>query len=650
MRDVDWIAEKLAPMMPERIRRWRRSRELVDPEMRALLERQLKHLGQQVLGDSYDKFFLSLPPARLIAGEVSLGTVLYGKSRWSAGLSRGELLQNMVIVGRSGAGKTNVLFGLLMQLIERRIPFLLFDWKRTGRHLLPLAPQLCVLTPGREVAPFSFNPFLPPPGLEPDVYEEIVVDQLSRAYTLGSGAQYLLKKALVTCRSSDEETTLTKLLKTISAEPDFERVRGWKITLLRALESLSLARVIPTRSDQEKAARDLLGGYTILELDGLSPASRQFLVPLLALWLYYAKLASAKREELSFILAVEEAHHVLHQQQRSARESALEMLLRQCREIGIGMIIVDQHPHLLSSAVTGNCYTSICLNLKDPKDVMAAARLSLLHAEDHSLLTQLPVGDGIIKLQDRWRQPFMVRFPMLEGLRKGSISDAMLMARSLRGSAKSLNGVARTAEVPRFPRPVILSDKRVFAFLSDIHEYQQDGVKQRYGRLKLSAGTGNRSKEKLLKAGWIESAIIELGQTRKVVLRLTRKARELMEFTGENARESLPHTFWKLYYADLLKRHGYEVQIEGRRKDGRCDILAKKNGRTIVVEVETGSSNFLQNVKKALASRIDRILVVVTSDDKVASIEQDLARSGLLLKNRVTIVLRDKFDLDILHP
>jgi len=58
------------------------------------------------------------------------------------------------------------------------------------------------------------------------------------------------------------------------------------------------------------------------------------------------------------------------------------MLFRQCRELGIGIIVLDQHPHLLSAAALGNTYTTICLNQKDPNDINKAL------APDFELLDQ----------------------------------------------------------------------------------------------------------------------------------------------------------------------------------------------------------------------------------------------------------------------
>ncbi len=62
-----------------------------------------------------------------------------------AGIKASEVMQNIAIFGRSGAGKTNVVFHLLQQLTDKRVPWLFLDWKRTGRHLLPhLSRQLDV--------------------------------------------------------------------------------------------------------------------------------------------------------------------------------------------------------------------------------------------------------------------------------------------------------------------------------------------------------------------------------------------------------------------------------------------------------------------------------------------------------------------------
>ena len=56
-------------------------------------------------------------------------------------------------------------------------------------------------------------------------------------------------------------------------------MRGWKITAMRALESLDFADISGTdRILQEQLATNLLGENTVIELDALSQGSKKFLI------------------------------------------------------------------------------------------------------------------------------------------------------------------------------------------------------------------------------------------------------------------------------------------------------------------------------------------------------------------------------------
>ena len=114
------------------------------------------------------------------------------------------------------------------------------------------------------------------------------------------------------------------------------------------------------------------------------------------------------------MIFIEEAHHVLYKRAQTSHETVLEMLLRQCRELGIGIIVIDQHPHLLSSAALGNTYTTLCLNQKDPSDIAKAAAISLLDSDEKRYFSMLPVGQAIAKLQDRWTKPVLLQFPLVD--------------------------------------------------------------------------------------------------------------------------------------------------------------------------------------------------------------------------------------------
>jgi len=87
--------------------------------------------------------------------------VVYDRLRFPFGLQSSEVLQGLGIYGRSGAGKTNTVFGLMQQLERRGIPFLFLDWKQTGRHLLPMLRRpVHFYTPGRALSHESGGPMV----------------------------------------------------------------------------------------------------------------------------------------------------------------------------------------------------------------------------------------------------------------------------------------------------------------------------------------------------------------------------------------------------------------------------------------------------------------------------------------------------------
>ena len=290
MYKLDDLLRKLEPLMRQRVATWKKTLDLVDSDMRRLVERQIVSTAYKLLGDFHNKLLLSLPPQNGPAVSSSSAPCCTRADKWPAGISATELMQNMSIFGRSGAGKTNVTFLLLEQLVKKRIPLLYLDWKRTARHLIPgLRQRLTVYTPGRSLSPFPFNPFLAPPGVEASAYQGQVVDVLADAYTLGDGSRSLLRKALVKCEGSPRWRAS---LKSWEAMPDTERVRGWKVSTLRALEGLRESQTT-SGADQQQMVDSLLSRSTILELDGLSTSNKRFLLPLLCFWVYSAMLTSA---------------------------------------------------------------------------------------------------------------------------------------------------------------------------------------------------------------------------------------------------------------------------------------------------------------------------------------------------------------------
>ncbi len=645
--DTAALLRKLEPLVPEKVRHWHRVRDTADADIRALVDREIAHTAHQTLGDYRKKILLSLPPRDVAKGKIDLGAAVYNGPKWPVGISDSELLQNLAIFGRSGAGKTNVAFHLLEQLVARKIPLLFLDWKRTARHLVPhLKRRVAVYTAGRSLAPMQFNPFIPPPGIEPHIYVNQLIDVLSAAYTLGEGAKSVVQRAISTCYQAKNWPTPQDVLSAVEAQEARNRAVGWQVSARRALQSLVFSKVLETSpAGQEDLIQSLAEGSTIIELDSLDDSTKRFLVPMLCLWLYRVKLASGVREQLSFVIFVEEAHHVLYRQEHRTKESVMNMLLRQCREIGIGMVVIDQHPHLISSAALGNTYTSICLNLKDPSDISRAAGLSLVDDFEKRLFSMLPVGQAIVKLQDRWRRPFLVQFPLVD-VDKGNMTDELLKQyrAGMANSAQLRAGIRNThGEGPAGTGDRFLTEHE-FRFLHDVLQHEDDGVKARYKRLAWSVDRGNAVKEVLLKRGWLLDQTVPVGKTRKVLLTLPSKARTLLgTHTKDIPPSFLVHEYWKRYYAALFLDADHNVRIEAPRQGGSVDLLATKANKTFAIEIETGKSNVVANVQNGLLSGFDTIIVVATDQAAMSRVEKRLGHAGLIIPLRIQLVLRDEF-------
>lgn len=645
--NIEKIIEKLRPLNPETIQRLMKNREFADPEMKTLIEKQILQTAYKHLGNFHNKLLLSLPPEKKAKGSISLGTVIYEKEKWPFGISPNELMQNMAIFGRSGAGKTNISFQLLIQLIQNKIPFLYLDWKRTARHLIPkIKAKINIYTAGRSLSEFVFNPFVVPPQVEKHVYLNHTIDALADAYTIGDGAKSILQKAISKCYECGNESPLVSdIILEIDRIESNERVKGWKITAKRSLESIAISGIAKTTSSQDSMIEKLLKGNTVIELDSLNQNVKEFLIPLLFFWVYQAKLKDTAREKLSLVVFIEEAHHVLYQNKTRARETVMEMLLRQCREIGIGTVIIDQQPSLISTTALANTYTSICLNQKSPSDINKAASLSLVDNDDKKYFSMLPVGWGIVKLQDRWTQPFLVRFPLIN-VKKGFVTDEML-ERNLR----RLEDIQDDEICLDVVGGSGLLDEIGLVFLKDVATCRDDGVYVRYERLGLNPAIGNKIKDGLIDIGLIQQQMVDLGKTRKALLRLTKKGGKVFEEFKIGGNESMVHSYWKRFYSERFRRAGYEVREEAARDSGCVDVLATRGKEIITLEVETGKSDVVKNVKEDLMFGCTRIVVVATDKWAFGKVERDLAKAGLLGLEKVRIVLQNSYfvetDLDV---
>lgn len=620
---------------------------MLDGESKNLLERHVTTIAQKYLGDLNTEILLPPPPKEDARGPVSLGSVVYRDIEFPFGVSRSELLLGLGVYGRSGSGKTTIVFQLIKHLSKIGTPFLFLDMKRTARHLLPSLDQTVnVYTPGRGLSPLVFNPLVAPPGLERRAYISQLIDILGTAYTLGDGAKSILQQVFMdSFEDGKPHPTLKRVLEVLEDRKVHGREVGWKASALRALQSLTfVAFKDQAETDSSELVKRLLEESSVIELDGLDHKAQRFLVDVLMLWLFQYRLQVRSRERLKILIFVEEAHNFLFKQLQG-RESVMSRMMRQCREIGIGMVVVDQHPHLLSSAALGNTFTNICLNIKGTSDVNVIAAMSLLGEDEKRYLNRLDLGYGIVKLQGKWHQPFLVRFREVE-IDKGLVTDEALAHHMKKG--RPLHAKTWKAELSRLgSKTGVLDSQHNFdahRLLVDCNVNPCDGVRERYLRLGFGMNRGNKLKSWLLDHDFVSEARIAIGNTKRLILRPSKEGRKFLELDGFPLRDSIEHDFWKNFYAKKFRDAGYDVELEVSREGGRLDVLAKRGSEIVAVEIETGKSDFVRNVQNGLKSGF-KLVVVATNEWARVKIERALGDRGLLAQEEVTVVLREEFEI-----
>lgn len=112
----------------------------------------------------------------------------------------------------------------------------------------------------------------------------------------------------------------------------------------------------------------------------------------------------------------------------TGEEAVTDVILREIRELGEAIILLDQHPSLISKPGVGNTYTTLAMNLKHRGDIAMTADSTLLDSEQRRCLGRLELGWGMVKLQGRWFYPFLVQFPLVK-LNKGSVTDEIIRGR-----------------------------------------------------------------------------------------------------------------------------------------------------------------------------------------------------------------------------
>lgn len=690
MNQVQLLCRQLKPILGRRVGQlWAVYLAESDPKARAEIEQTLELLAAKHLGRTYepDRAPFPPPPRELAgSGQLNLGQVTYGnQALYPFALHTDRLKEHMIVVGRSGSGKTNATLVLMRELMQQGVHVLAFDWKRSYRDLAEHHPDLRIHTIGRDVSPLPFNPLIPPPGCEPNIWIKLVVDIVAGAYLGGEGVISLLIGGLTHLYNEhgvydgtvQNWPTIQDLLGWLRSTKLKGRPALWRDSAERILQGLlygELGRSLHTQHNI--VINDLLNHNVVLEMDGLSGSSdRKMFSEALTMYLYRMRLVQGPQPRLTNVMILEEAHHLLPARQPGSSESVLETSIRMIRQYGIGYVIVDQSASLMSRVAFSNSYATIALNQKLKSDVQTIAGAMNLTDEQKEALSTLPVGTAVVRLADKHPEPFLIRVPLCP-VREGSVSDADVRQRMAGYFTDSSpaepiwpappaiplispadKNPSNHLEQPHPPSPqnpiqptrsettmnpsepqtqprTSTLNRESIRFLADVAARPLSTTVSRYQRLQLSRRRGNAIRKDLLTAGLIDPVAIATRSGQVILYELSDTGRTLCESsgidTGPRSTDGLEHRYWIARVADLFEKQGYDTTREFRLDSGGAvDVVAERTNERIAVEVETGRSDMAANLRKLADAEFTRIITLATNAQAADDLQKLLANPDL---------------------
>ena len=360
--------------------------------------------------------FPDLPYWEDIIGQILLGLVM--EIGDAVGINLSELNQHLLILGRAGAGKTNLIYLLFYQLFLL-VSCWFFDFKQDYRHLLHYTKNILIF----RWQSLKINPLRPPDGTDPRKW----IQTFSDIFCLSSGLMGASKNLLLQTinelfelygvyKGSDTYPSMLILSEMLNRK--FHRkglpndTVGYLTRLLNKIEPLCMIMEDVFDCDQGYSLEDLLQKHVIFELDGLTEEFQTFMVNYLLAFLFTYRIERGQRGQMDLAVIFDEASRVFKRNTpKDLGTPYVEQIVRLIRDFGVALIVADQMPHALADSIKSNVSTMIAMPLSNGKDIDDVARAMRLTKDQATYLGAQGIGEGIVKLAGRHPSPFPIAIP-----------------------------------------------------------------------------------------------------------------------------------------------------------------------------------------------------------------------------------------------
>jgi energy-coupling factor transporter ATP-binding protein EcfA2 len=365
---------------------------------------------------------------------IKLGVIshLGNPSKKKVLLNINELNQHVFVTGSTGSGKSNTVYLLINELMNKGKKVLIVEpTKGDYRKVFGGKKDVTVYsTRENERNLLRINPFAFPNGIQVVEHVERLVDIFGVCWPMYAAMPAVLKQSILSAYSSSGWNLRTsicrhgKLFPTISdvviqlkriiesSEYSSDTKGDYIGALQTRLESLQngIYSTIFSSSECIEYSK-LYDENAIIDLHHVgSTETRSLLMAMIVLGLNEWRMSVNEDEmdlSLQHVTVLEEAHNILPRvsKQQSQEGSnvlgkSVEMIadvMARIRTYGEGFIIVDQSPSAIDESAIRNTNTKIVMNLPDGEDRMIAGKsVALTKEKQISELSRLSTGEAVV--------------------------------------------------------------------------------------------------------------------------------------------------------------------------------------------------------------------------------------------------------------
>ena len=352
-----------------------------------------------------------------------------------------QLSSHVFISGSTGSGKSNTLYGILGQINDAGIPFLVIEpAKGEYKHVFGHRDDVQVYgTHPAHTALLKINPFCFPAAIHILEHIDRLIEIFNVCWPMYAAMPAVLKEAVlqayVQCGwdldlsinrySSELFPTFNDLLfaleHVIATSAYSQEVKGNYIgSLTTRVSSLTNGLNGQIFSSKEIDNALLFDSSVIVDLSRIgSSETKALIMGILVMRLSEHRMAQGgMNKPLQHVTVLEEAHNILR---RSPAESdtegvglmskSVEMLtnaIAEMRTYGEGFFIVDQSPHAVDMAAIRNTNTKIIMRLPDEMDRRLIGKSAALRDDQLDEIARLPTGVAIV-YQNDWLEPVLCK-------------------------------------------------------------------------------------------------------------------------------------------------------------------------------------------------------------------------------------------------